>query len=137
MATDLVRPDAIYNREGEEFNALDPCPACDSRPHDAPEGVRSDGKPHWSFEHCWKCGYRPGTNVAVSQSQMRKQWEDFQAFLQEKTQQDFSHPTLQAPADSQVEELRAQLAAAQAQLAERNTPDSGIGTNTAFGGSEG
>ena len=64
--------------EVEPWQLLAPCPSCGSMPHDAPEGVKQDGSPHWTFHHCFRCGHRPGTNVAVDVAKMQAQ---FQAFL--------------------------------------------------------
>ena len=92
--TDLAVPDLVLSPSGEEVdtdnNPLDPCPSCGQRPHDAPEGVHDAhsahkwgskiGEPRWNYEHCWKCGFRPGVNQAVSLSELRKQFEAFKAF---------------------------------------------------------
>lgn len=102
----IARPDLILG-PGESYsgNPLDPCPSCGSVPHDAPEGIHDavslrkyphiageaedgtkaeakvSGSPKWDFLHCWKCGFRPGTNVAISQGALRGQFEAFKKFM--------------------------------------------------------
>lgn len=94
---EFVKPDLILPGQLTQENPLDPCPACDSRPHDAPEGIHDVhsvrkhpgaevGDPKWNFPHCWKCGYRPGVNNAVSQSELQRQFAMFKEWL--KTEQD-------------------------------------------------
>lgn len=112
---------------------LDPCPSCNSRPHDAPEGIhdvhsiRSHpgaqvGDPKWYFGHCWKCGFRPGTNQAVSDVAMRRAFETFKSqyltHLNEVAASDPRQALSPPPADPDVlrelNDLRAQLAEIQA-----------------------
>lgn len=118
---------------------LDPCPFCGHRPHEAPEGVHdvhtvrhhpgaNVGDPKWNFAHCWKCGYRPGTNVAVSDAAMRRAFDQFKQMYSEHLQGLASADPRQAltppptnPADVQaLSEARQQIADLQRQLATLN-----------------
>lgn len=67
----------------EDWEMLDPCPHCGSTPHEAPEGVKADGKPHWTFPHCWRCGFRPGVNQATDMAQLQHQFEEFKRYQKE------------------------------------------------------
>jgi hypothetical protein len=120
--TTLVRPDLVLTG-GESFEpdqpwqALDPCPYCGSHQHDAPEGVNPDGTPRWNFPHCFKCGFRPGVNVAVDQAQMARAFAAFQKYMVDQGMA--VHPTLNPPqTEVQTAELQAQLNAANAKLRE-------------------
>lgn len=124
---DIAHPDLILpgTPEDDEVNGpLDPCPSCGSRPHEAPEGVHDvhsvkhhpgaavdDAK--WNFEHCWRCGFRPGHNVAISAGEMRRQFAAFKQWLESQLPSQ-SDRGIAPPADnSEAEQLRAALAAAQ------------------------
>ena len=90
---DVAVPDAIFGPDGavesENPDGLSPCPFCNARPEEAPEGVHSihsalkngseAGKAVWNHPHCWRCGFRPGTNVAASEAVMRRQFSAFKA----------------------------------------------------------
>lgn len=53
-------PDQAAARELAEVNAaLNPCQVCGVNQHEGPEGDAH------TFEHCWKCGYRPKQGVAA------------------------------------------------------------------------
>jgi len=114
-----VRPDAILTGTGPEVkpsDALNPCPFCGHFQHQAPEGVDNTGAPQWQNEHCFKCGFRPGTNVAVDQARMQQAFQAFQKYVADNNL--FNHPSLQPPADqTEADALRAQLAEVQAKLA--------------------
>ncbi len=137
VSREYTVPDA-YFAPGESqgpvqaWEALNPCPACGASPHDSPHGVMSSGDPHWQFEHCWKCGYRPGVNNVVSQSELTRQFQAFQAYVAQQSAADANHPSLNAPAPDQVAELKAQMAAMQADLARyRDVAASGGPTSSA------
>lgn len=129
---DLVNAAATEETSGP----LDPCPYCGARPHEAPEGVHdvhsakkhpgaSVGDPKWNFDHCWKCGYRPGTNVAVSDAAMRRAFEQFKQMYDEHLQglnvadprQVLSPPPTNPQDAAALNEARAEIAELQRQLA--------------------
>lgn len=138
--TDVAVPDLVIHPNGEEVstgNPLDPCPACESRPNDAPEGVHDThsinklksthdlqnlpkpGDAKWSFEHCWKCGFRPGTNVAVSTTAMKLAFDKFKEMYAEDFARLAHHQGMAPPeSDAEKEDLRQRLAAAEAQNTE-------------------
>src|SRR6185312_6471077 len=107
---EVVTPDAISTSGGrtldshEPWTLLNPCPNCGARPHDAPESTHADGTPRWNFPHCWKCGHRPGTNMAFDVDAMKREFEEFRAYREAQTrqalaqgvQQGISFPTQQA-----------------------------------------
>lgn len=116
-----IRPDAVIGPDNQvstddpAWKALDPCPVCGYRPHDAPEGTHFSGDPHYVFEHCWKCGYRPALNNAVSRDEMQRQFERFQEFIRQGVG---THPTLEAPSSPDViAQMQAQMAEMQQELA--------------------
>jgi hypothetical protein len=128
MSLQVAYPDAIFTPSGrvdvENDNGLDPCPFCNSVPEDAPESVHSihsarkngseAGKAVWNHPHCWKCGYRPGTNMATSEAQLRREfaaWKEWQNRQSEETQR----PAL---TQAQADDLKAQLEAANQREAE-------------------
>lgn len=122
---EVYQPDAVYSPgqttdaapSDNHWEALNPCPACGNVQHDAPEGINVQGDPHWNFPHCFKCGFRPGTNTATDQAAMQRQFQQFREWMQNQTQQDREHPTLQPPDPNEVETLRSQMASMQADLA--------------------
>ena len=117
--TEYVVPDLVQTKtESAPYDPLNPCPNCGNRQHSAPEGVKVDGTPHWDAEHCFKCGYRPGVNQAVSAEEMARQFAAFKAYIAANTP---DHPTLHAPQADEVAQLKAQMAALQDMLAERNS----------------
>lgn len=115
----------------DDWKALDPCPLCGARPHDAPEGVNPVGEPHFVFPHCFKCGYRPGrADQPVPTDALRQQFEAFQRFMAQTTADDMQHPTLQPPAsDEEADALRARLAEVEADLARYRTDTTGVDPN--------
>lgn len=121
-----LKPDAILtggantDEPENDWEHLDPCPSCDARPHDSPMGVNVKGEPHHVFPHCWKCGYRPGVNSAISSKELRRQFDLFQQMLKDNA------PTgrgIDPPAQDEVAELRRQMKEMQDQLAGRNSPN--------------
>lgn len=84
---ELVMPDAVFAPNGDMTTQgpLDPCPTCGSRPQESPEGVNSKDEPNWTFPHCWKCGYRPGTNVAFNLGEMQRQFNAFKEWQNANT----------------------------------------------------
>lgn len=130
---EIVYPDMVFSPTGDATKAhpLDPCPGCGSFRADAPEGVHSVhsakknhaevGDPVWNHPHCWKCGYRPGTNVAVSEGVMANMFSQFKAQYESHVQKLIAdqmknqQPSGLAPPnnDAEIEELKAKLKAAQ------------------------
>lgn len=113
----LIRPDLVLTSGGglPIGDALNPCPSCGSFQSEAPEGVHADGTPRWVFQHCFKCGFRPGTNIAVDQAQMARAFAAFQKYMVDQGLA--VHPTLNPPQnEEQVAVLQAQLAEANARL---------------------
>jgi len=124
---DIAYPDLVLSPGDEVVNnpgGLDPCPACDSRPHEAPEGVHdfhsaakhpgaNAGDPKWNFPHCWKCGFRPGTNVAVSQARLASEFAAFARWRDEQIERVFNEnpkaPTLEQQIETLDEKTKAQL----------------------------
>lgn len=90
QAPELVVPDAISTGSGqtvsnaEPYTYLDPCPTCNARPHDAPDGCHADGKPRWNFPHCWRCGHRPGVNNATPLSTLQRDFDEFRKWQSEQ-----------------------------------------------------
>ena len=131
---DVVTPDLILGPDDEELGdatGLNPCPSCDSYQADAPEGVHDfasarkhpgskAGDARWNFPHCFKCGYRPGTNTAISQKVMSREFAAFQAWREGQIQNSLSNqPGFTPPADdSEAQDLRDQLTRAKANEAE-------------------
>jgi hypothetical protein len=129
-----VKPDIVIAPNGESTStttvatwmALDPCPFCDSSPHDSPEGIHDiyssrkldgvePGDPKWNFEHCWKCGYRPGINQATGAKEMQRQFAAFQDWLNaEQGKIMAGQPSLDPSAQSST--VQAQLAEMKAEL---------------------
>lgn len=127
---EIVRPDAIFG-PGEDIDdevtgPLDPCPACSARPHESPEGIHDVhsvrkhpgavvGDPKWNFDHCWKCGFRPGTNVAVSNAELRRQFLAFKRMMDEEMAKNAEAKGIAPPAnDEELNTLKAQLEEARA-----------------------
>lgn len=109
------------------WELLSPCPSCGAMSHDSPHGTDKFGDPHWIYEHCWKCGFRPGTNVAISQSELTKQFAAFKQWLLDQTGKDAEHPTLNAPQPDAIAEMQAQMQEMQAELARyRQGADQGV-----------
>jgi hypothetical protein len=131
---DVAVPSHVYGPDEELLNdptGLNPCPHCDSYQADAPEGIHDvhsarkypgakSGDPKWNFSHCFKCGFRPGTNVAVSQRVMTRQFEAFQSWLADQQQKAFEgQSSMHPPAnEAEVNALKDQLAQGQAREAE-------------------
>lgn len=122
-----VIPDAIF-QDGEKIvDHLNPCPACGAMQEDAPEGIHDHqsakhspgavvGEPRWNFEHCFKCGYRPGLNNVLSVQELNRQFTQFKAWL--LAQNDNNHPSLNPAAQNadyqaQISDLKAQIEALQ------------------------
>lgn len=98
----------------QEKSVLDPCPQCGASPH-------PDMGDHYKNEHCYACGYRPGTSVD-ERRQFEQQFAEFQRWREQQQAQDLAHKSLQPPeSQEEVESLRAQLAAVQDELAARNS----------------
>lgn len=126
MSLQVAYPDAVFTPTGEVVtdDPLDPCPFCNSSPHDAPEGVHSihsarkngsePGKPVWNHPHCWKCGYRPGVNQAVSEAQLRRQFAAYKAWIDE---QSVETRVAGALSPAEADDLKTRLAAAETKLA--------------------
>jgi hypothetical protein len=86
---------------------LDPCPVCGSRPHDAPEGTHLvTGDPHWTFPHCFKCGYRVGAAAPLDVS---TQFAQFQRWMQKQNEDVMAHSTMRPPVAGNEGALREQL----------------------------
>jgi hypothetical protein len=127
---EVVRPDVIMPGEVRDtehpFQALDPCPNCDAVPHDSPEGIHDVhsvrrfpgaevGHPKWNFPHCWKCGFRPGTNTALSNGDLARQFEAFKAWMDQERAKLANERGIAPPADnSEVDALKLALQQAQA-----------------------
>lgn len=138
MSNQLVAPDAIFQggnafmaASGQE-DALDPCLHCSALRADAPEGVDRNGNPVWVFDHCWRCGFRPGINQTVSPAYMRQQFEVFQQMMNEaleKARESDPRNTLVAPAPEETEVLKQQIAQLRAQLsAQASSPATQVPT---------
>jgi hypothetical protein len=124
---EIVKPDLIISGDGDQVepNPLDPCPACNAVPKDAPEGIHSEhtarkhgavvGSAVWNFEHCWKCGYRPGINVAVSNDQMRVAFDRFKQMMAQEYDKLMQEEAkgIVPPDDSEKDALKQALAEAQ------------------------
>jgi hypothetical protein len=124
---ELVKPE-VLGPDGETItddNPLDPCPHCNAVPGDAPEGIHSEhtarkhhavvGSAVWNFEHCWRCGYRPGINVAVSNEQMRVAFDRFKAMMAQEYDKLMQEKAkgITPPDTTEVDALRQQLIEAQ------------------------
>ena len=124
-----VTPDAIFgpgsDLDDEEVGGpLDPCPSCSARPHESPEGIHdvhsvkkypgtSPGDPKWNFDHCWKCGFRPGTNVAMSNAELRRQFLAFKRMMDDELAKQADAKGIAPPAnDEEMNNLKAELEAA-------------------------
>lgn len=129
--------DAVFGPDGTEQandNPLDPCPVCDARPEDSPEGVhdQTSARKHgvafdtakWVFDHCWRCGHRPGTNVnRKSVAQMRSEFERFMSSYQDEFSKLSEARGIAAPSnENEVNELKRQIAELQAERDRRNAP---------------
>lgn len=125
MSIEVFAPgEAPTPHKGTPWELLSPCPKCGSAAHDSPYGTDKFGDPHWVYEHCWKCGHRPGVNVAVSQDELARQFAAFQQFIADSTPQ---HHTLEAPDPNEVDALKNQMAEMQAELARyRQGADQGV-----------
>lgn len=132
---DAVKPDMVIPPNGQTmatpkpiWSALDPCPLCDATPHDSPEGIYDihtsrtvdgvePGDPKWVYEHCWRCGYRPGVNQATGAREMQRQFQAFQDWLAgEQGKIMAGQPSLDPSAQSA--DVKAQLAEMKAELEE-------------------
>jgi hypothetical protein len=114
IPSNVVSPDALLvNGSSVPFG---PCPSCGATPHEAPEGVSLSGDPHWTFPHCFKCGFRQGHNVAVDIKILQDEFEAFQAFRAANYPNGAVGLTPPSSAN-EVETLKAQLAEAQARIA--------------------
>lgn len=99
------------------------CAACGASADQAPEGVygyhrpvpvnvkNADGSkkykagdPIWEAQHCFKCGYRPGTNSAVFDEIKARQ--AFEKWYAERTADTASHPTQQGFNPAQTDQVR-------------------------------
>jgi hypothetical protein len=121
---EVVTPDLILSPDADYVPAspLDPCEFCGTRPHDAPEGIHSTHSAHkngakagdavWNHPHCWRCGYRPGSNVAVSEVQFRRMYD---RLLNEVRN---NQPSLNPPSTAEAESLKLQLEEAKKESAE-------------------
>ena len=90
----------------------DGCPNCQAKRSEAPEGVDINGNPAWIFDYCWRCGFRPkGDNSTVDEE--RQMYEAFKKWQAEQMPQ---HPSLTAPDDGEVQRMRDEMAALQAEL---------------------
>lgn len=58
--TEIVTPDEVISPGDEAAEWDDPCWVCGSAWSAGPELAR------WGRQHCWKCGYAPGSNVEVA-----------------------------------------------------------------------
>lgn len=118
-----VAPDQVILGSGSDVPSdpfADGCPMCGSLRHQAPEGVHdvhtvakhpglSVGDAKWQAEHCWKCGFRPGVNVAVSQAALHDAYERLKAQIMDelaKTNQRGLEPPQSV---SEIEQLKADL----------------------------
>jgi hypothetical protein len=150
-----VKPDIVIAPNGDStkttvsaWMALDPCPFCDSSPHDSPEGIHDiyssrkldgvePGDPKWDFPHCWKCGYRPGINQATGAKEMQRQFAAFQDWLNgEQGKIMAGQPSLDPSAQSgsvqaQLDEMKATLDAIKASAS--NPSDASKSTKGAQG----
>jgi hypothetical protein len=128
-----IKPDLVMNPGQQSnrpvaraFESLDPCPFCDASPHDSPEGIHdvhtvrkyggtSVGDPKWDYPHCWRCGYRPGINEAMSQKEMQRQFTAFQEWVSSEQGKVFAgQPSLDPGAQSsdmqkQLDDMKAEL----------------------------
>lgn len=118
-----VVPDQVIMGDGSTVSTdpfADGCPMCGSIRHDAPEGVHdvhsvrkhpgnSVGDPRWDHEHCWKCGFRPGVNVAVSQAALHDAYERLKAQIMEELSKTNQRGLNPPESVSEVEALKAQL----------------------------
>jgi hypothetical protein len=127
--TEIVIPE-IISPSGPTPDPLAPCPLCNSYRAHGPE------KTAWIHDHCWKCGFRPGTNQAISTSEMRRQYELFKQMMAEENSRLIAtdpRNTLVAPSadPNEIALLKAQLAAMQADMADLRAPQVGITSNQA------
>ena len=105
---------------------LQECPLCGAFADEAPEGVYGyhrpvpvnvknpdgtkkykNGDPIWEAQHCFKCGYRPGTNSAVFDEVKARQ--AFNKWYDEQTTDSTNHPTQQGFSDAQLEQIQGLL----------------------------
>lgn len=105
---------------------LQECPLCGAFADEAPEGVYGYhrpvpvnaknpdgtkkykyGDPIWEAQHCFKCGYRPGTNSAVFDEVKARQ--AFNKWYDEQTADSTNHPTQQGFSDAQLEQIQGLL----------------------------
>lgn len=136
--------DAVFGPDGREQandNPLDPCPVCDASPVDSPEGTHDhvSARKHgvvydtakWVYDHCWRCGFRPGTNVnRKSLAQMRAEFERFMSGYQDEFAKISDARGIAAPNNAdevaelkrQIEELRNKTT-----VATEVSPDAGNG----------
>lgn len=117
---DIARPSQVLPPPGaDSTSVIQECTFCGAHPHMGPEREK------WSVEHhCWRCGFRPDLNNGVSEYQLRQQFDAFQRWLANQTQQDYQHPTLQPPTadDSEIADMKARIEDMQNKLAERMGP---------------
>lgn len=123
---DIATPDLVIGPDGgetKEYDPLNPCEYCGAHRHEAPEGIHSvhsahkngaaPGDPVWNHPHCWRCGFRPGSNVAVSETQFRRMYDKLLAEVRA------NQPSLNPPNNSaEADALRVQLEQAKAESAE-------------------
>ncbi len=137
-----VKPDLVIGPNGDvpqrrAFESLSPCPFCDAMADESPEGIHdvhtirkfrgaNVGDPKWDFPHCWRCGYRPGINQAVSAKEMQRQFTAFQDWVASEQGKVFAgQPSIEGASSKQVQQqlddMKAELDALKAQA---NNPKS-------------
>src|SRR4051812_25503067 len=102
--------------EGAEYAPLNPCPNCDAVPHETMKDA-------YHTEHCYKCGYRPGSAVSDTTvvrravedtNRFREQMAELLSVMEEvKNQRGMQPPSN----DDEVARLQAAMAEQSAELA--------------------
>lgn len=131
---DVAVPDLILGPDEQALSdptGLNPCPSCDSYQADAPEGIHDHhtarkfpgvkpGDPKWNYPHCFKCGYRPGTNFATSRAQLAREFAEFQNWREQQYEALKQSPTVNADLAAQNEQYKQEIENLRTQIGQQS-----------------
>jgi hypothetical protein len=86
-------------------------------------GLKAVGDAIWEAEHCWKCGFRPGVNQAVSLDAMKRQFDAYKAWVNDQLSAESTQKGLGPPDPSEVQVLKAQIEQMKKDMADLKAPE--------------